>query len=302
MNLDGKQLSTGIVGLGYVGGAILHAILEVNKKAQVKLNYHTYDLDSTRSPTCENIEELVDNSDIIYIAVPTPMKSTGECDISIVESVVTNITTHATVHKILVIKSTIPPGTTELLQSKYPNHSILFSPEFLTEANYLSDFTHPPVLLIGKPTNVSDWIASIALRHQHQFIDSGCALQIKSDILSATGAELYKYIANTFLATKVSFANELSSLAQSLGVSWNELSTVIKQDHRLGKSHWNVPGPDGHKGYGGSCFVKDLSALLQTASNLNVPTPILSSVWERNITIDRPERDWELLKGRAVSS
>lgn len=295
------QLRTGIVGLGYVGGAILHTLKQKNVEFDINTFYATYDIDPSKNPTCASLSALTEWSDIIYIAVPTPMKSNGECDISILDNVIAELSATKGSTKILVIKSTVPPGTTELLQNKYEKHFILFSPEFLTEANYLQDIRNPPVLLVGKPSTVPDWAALMVLDQQFKMVDITWSYQLHTKILSSTEAELYKYVANTFLATKVSFANEISAIAQVLGVDWQNVVEVIKQDSRLGKSHWNVPGPDGHYGYGGTCFPKDLSALLHTASNLKVPTPVLSSVWHRNITIDRPERDWEQLKGRAVS-
>lgn len=300
MSFNETSLKTGIVGLGYVGGSIYNVLNMLNKQPRSTQKYFTYDVDTSKNPSCEDLLELGEKSDIIYIAVPTPMKSTGECDISIVESVIQTLSQIQT-SKILVIKSTVPPGTTEMLQTKYPQHSILFSPEFLTEANYLTDITTPPVLLLGKPSTVSDWVATVAMGHQLQFVDSAWLYHLKTKILSATSAELYKYIANTFLATKVSFANEMATLAEKLNVDWDELSDMIKIDHRLGKTHWKVPGPDGRTGYSGHCFPKDLSALLEVAKIINVPTPILQATWDRNVTIDRPERDWEELKGRAVS-
>lgn len=297
MSFDEKSLRTGIIGLGYVGGAILNAIEEINSDNVMQLVYNTYDTDLSKNPTCTSLAELLDKSDIIYIAVPTPMKSTGECDTSIIESVVTEISKLAR-GKMLVIKSTIPPGTTERLQTIHPNNTILFSPEFLTEANYLEDFRFPPVLLIGKTAHTSKWVGDLVLAHQRQFVKYNLVPQ---KVISATAAEFYKYIANTFLTTKVSFANEMSAIAQGLKLDWDELQKIIVTDPRLGKSHWKVPGPDGRTGYSGHCFPKDISALRKTSEALNIPTPVLNAVWDRNVTIDRPERDWENLKGRAVS-
>ena len=79
------------------------------------------------------------------------------------------------------------------------------------------------------------------------------------------------------------------------------MTDAVTVDSRMGKSHWQVPGPDGRRGYGGACFPKDISALRFMAHELNIPTPVLDAAWNRNITIDRPEKDWEQLKGRAVS-
>jgi nucleotide sugar dehydrogenase len=282
----------GIVGLGYVGGAIAHACLKRN------VSFETFDIDSSKNPTCANIQELVNKTDIVYIAVPTPMRlsENGACDTSILENVLGEIDKIAN-EKICVIKSTVPPLTTEGLQKKYKNNYILFSPEFLTEANYLTDFLNQPIVLVGKPENCPSEIAHSALAHQAGLMDT----VNDAAIIHSTEAELYKYVANTFLATKVSFANEMASIASELGVEWENISNLLQSDVRMGKSHWKVPGPDGKHGFGGTCFPKDLNAILHFSKTIGVYTPILRAVWERNINIDRPEQDWKNLKGRAVN-
>ena len=282
----------GIVGLGYVGGAIAHACAKRNAP------YETFDIDQLKNPTCSSIEELVEKSNIIYIAVPTPMllNENGACDTSILENVLREIDNIAK-EKICVIKSTVPPLTTEGLQKKYTNNYILFSPEFLTEANYLNDFLNQPIVLVGKPEKCPIEIAHSAHSHQAGLMDT----VNDAAIVHSTEAELYKYVANTFLATKVSFANEMASIATELGVNWENISDLLKSDLRMGKSHWKVPGPDGKYGFGGTCFPKDLNAILYFSDAIGIDTPILSAVWKRNISIDRPEQDWKNLKGRAVN-
>ena len=115
----------------------------------------------------------------------------------------------------------------------------------------------------------------------------------------STTAEMVKYMTNSFLATKVSFANEMKMISDKLGVDYDKVVEYSIYDERLGKSHWAVPGPDGHYGFGGSCFPKDINALIKVAEKMDIPSNILSAVWDTNILV-RPERDWENLKGRAV--
>lgn len=280
----------GVIGLGYVGGAIVNAYNKKNK------SIHTFDIDLTKNPTCEYFYDFIEKVNFIYVAVPTPMTNTGECDTSIVETVVHDICmTEGT--KTIIIKSTVPPGTTEKLQMKYNNHIILFSPEFLTEANYLNDYLNQDVMLVGKPEAVSQEIAEVVLAEQMEIVDS-----VKfAKVVSSSTAELYKYVANVFLATKVSFANEMSDIAREIGVEWDLIQTIITNDARLGKTHWKVPGTDGHRGFGGSCFPKDISAIISYAELKGVPTPLLKAVWKRNILVDRPERDWEKMKSRVIA-
>lgn len=284
------SLKIGIVGLGYVGGAVLNAYTLKNRKV------HTFDVNPATNPSCKSLQELVELVDLIYVAVPTPMKSSGECDTSIVESVVNDIGKSKTT-KLIVIKSTVPPKTTERLQDMNHKHVVMFNPEFLTEANYKSDYLNQDVMLLGYCGWVWRDIAFDVLTEIKSTVDS-----VKyAATVGATDAEFYKYLCNTFLATKVSFANEMESLASKLNVNWNTMKDAIVSDSRMGKSHWQVPGPDGHNGFGGTCFPKDISAIRHVARELNVPTPVLDSAWMRNITIDRPEKDWEMLKGRAIS-
>ena len=120
---------------------------------------------------------------------------------------------------------------------------------------------------------------------------------IKTD---STHAEMVKYLTNTFLATKVSFANEMYSLCNQLNVDYDKVVEYATLDDRLGKSHWNVPGPDGDFGFGGHCFPKDLAAILHLSEKLNTMNNVLCAVQETNNNVRR-NRDWEQMKGRAVS-
>ena len=112
-------------------------------------------------------------------------------------------------------------------------------------------------------------------------------------------AEMVKYFINTFLATKVSFANEMKMICDGLNIDYDKVVEYSTYDERLGKSHWAVPGPDGKMGFGGSCFPKDINALIHLTGQLGLCPDVLLGVWEKNLEV-RPERDWEELKGRAV--
>jgi UDPglucose 6-dehydrogenase len=280
----------GIVGLGYVGGAVLNAYTLKGHAV------HTFDIDPARNPTHTSFEEFLESTNFIYVAVPTPMMSNGACDTGIVERVVHDLCMTSE-KKVIVIKSTVSPGTTERLQQQHPEHIIMFSPEFLTEANYLTDYINQEVTLIGKSSTTPDAVAEWALNSQTSLMSNPKF----GKVVSSNTAELYKYTANLFLATKVSFANEMATVAKESGVEWEDLRQLIVNDSRLGTGHWKVPGPDGRNGFGGTCFPKDMSAIIHYAHSKGVGTPLLEAVWKRNIFVDRPERDWEQMKGRAVS-
>ena len=110
---------------------------------------------------------------------------------------------------------------------------------------------------------------------------------------------MVKYTTNTFLPTKVSFANEIKMICDKVGIDYDKVIEYATHDDRLGHSHWSVPGPDGHLGFGGSCFPKDINALLDICRELGVPAKTIYGAWETNLNV-RPEQDWEELKGRAV--
>jgi nucleotide sugar dehydrogenase len=281
--------NVGIIGLGYVGRAILESY-KLNNEFKI---IHTFDTNSNTNPSCSTLIDLVHNSDLIYICVPTPMLPNGECDTSIVEDVIQNINKISITDKILVIKSTVPPGTTQSLQNKYASHKIIFNPEFLTEANYLLDYQNQDVFIVGAN---EEKYAHIVIEEQKKLISAKNIF-----ITDPTTAEMYKYIVNSFLAVKVSFANEMASIANSLNLNWDTLQSLLITDSRLGKTHWKVPGPDGSYGFGGTCLPKDLSAIITIANKLDIKLPILNAVLYRNNNIDRPEKDWEKLKGRAVT-
>jgi UDPglucose 6-dehydrogenase len=200
--------------------------------------------------------------------------------------------------RIVVIKSTVPPGSVEQWNSMFNEAGlhIIFNPEFLTERNALEDMRNQDRIILGGPR---PWINTVKQIFRVAFPNTKI---IKT---SSTTAEMVKYLTNNFLTVKVAFANEMYQVcnaldAAGLNVDYDKVVEYSKYDHRLGESHWNVPGPDGHLGFGGSCFVKDLNAMSKIADDLSVDTPVMDGAWKKNLEV-RPERDWEQLIGRAVS-
>ena len=271
----------GIVGQGYVGTAV---------KTVFEKYYETNTFDLNGKCNCRDMEELVDNSDIIFVCVPTPMKKNSSCDTSIVESVVHEINTLTDTDKIVAIKSTIPPGTTNDLNKKCKNITVIFNPEFLTEANFIEDFKNQKRIIIGGQRP-----ASTKLRQVYSLVFPDAKI-VKT---GSKTAEMVKYFTNTFLCTKVSFANEMYEICEKLNIDYDKVVEYATYDERLGKSHWAVPGPDGHFGSGGSCFPKDINALISCVLEMGMFPKVLNSVWETNLDV-RPEEDWKELKGRAV--
>ena len=274
-------MKIGIIGQGFVGTAVREGLKD----------YHTINtFDLVKECNCDSISDLVNKSTYIFVCVPTPMKIDGSCDTSIVENVVEEINTVSMTDKIVIIKSTVTPGTTERLNEKYANCKIVFNPEFLTEANFIEDFKNQDRIIIGGPRPASTKVRQLFYK-----------VFPKAHIIktSSTIAEMVKYTTNTFLATKVSFANEIKMICDKIDIDYDKVIEYATHDDRLGYSHWSVPGPDGHDGFGGSCFPKDINALLDVCRKLGVPAKTLYGAWETNLKV-RPEKDWEELKGRAV--
>tara|TARA_Y100001938_G_scaffold80826_1_gene111473 strand:+ start:849 stop:1700 length:852 start_codon:yes stop_codon:yes gene_type:complete len=276
----------GIVGQGYVGTAVKTVF-------EKYYNVETYDLDKDKC-TVDYLGDMVELTNIIFVCVPTPMKKDGSCDTSIVEAIVKDINNMVVSRnvsgRIVVIKSTVPPGTTERLSEECKNISVIFNPEFLTEVNYLEDFKNQNRVILGgkRPGTTKVKQVYSKVLPKTKVIKTG-----------ATHAEMVKYMTNTFLATKVSFANEMYQICEKLDIDYDKVVEYATYDERLGKSHWAVPGPDGKFGFGGSCFPKDINALIDVCYTLEVPAKTLFGTWETNLEV-RPEQDWKELKGRAV--
>lgn len=273
----------GIIGVGFVGNAIRQYF-----NSRPNIQTFTYDVNSDLS-TCHSIADLMGSVNLVFVSVPTPMNVHGDCNTSIVEGVLAEIDAAATPDTIVIIKSTIPPRTTDVLQTRFENLTIIFSPEFLTEANAVEDFALQDRILLGTKFFRQDIYNFFA----HHFPNA----QIK--FCTSRQAELVKYVTNTFLALKVIFANEIYDLADALSIDYPQFIELLKLDTRIGSTHWQVPGPDGKRGYGGTCFPKDTSALLNVAYDNNIDLSLIAAAWNKNIQL-RPDRDWEKLYGRAV--
>ena len=273
----------GIIGQGFVGNAVY----------QKFKNYYdilTYDLDESKSNSTLN--QISEKCETIFICLPTPMDEDGRCNVSIVELELVGLNTHNTNNtKNIVIKSTVSPGTTERWNRQYKNLNIIFNPEFLTERNAVKDYENQSRIILGGPRPATTEIKQIFSKV------FPLAHIIKTD---STHAEMVKYLTNSFLATKVSFANEMYEICEGVGVDYDKVIEYATQDDRLGNSHWNVPGPDGDFGYGGHCFPKDVKALITVAKDMDIIPLMLSATDFKNNNV-RKNRDWEQMKGRAVS-
>ena len=278
------KMKIGIIGNGFVGSAIMHGfILHVD-------DILIHDKDIKRST--HTLDELVKGSDVIFICVPTPMFESGKCDMSIVESVVAELNNYAEMkEKVVVVKSTVVPGTIELLASRYYLMNFVFNPEFLTERKARLDFINTSRIVLG--SNKKSAIDKVEKLYKIRFPYTKI---IKTDFGTA---QLIKYMANCFFATKVSFMNEMFQICTAIGGNWNKAIEGFITDGRIGNSHIDVPGHDGDFGFGGKCFPKDLNAMIKKAEELGIEPDVMKGAWKKNKEV-RKNLNWYDIPG-AVS-
>lgn len=276
----------GIVGRGFVGGAMYENFKDV-------FSVLVWDKDVNKRLNVESFEDFVDWSDIIFVCVPTPMTEDGQCDTSIVEFVINDIA-KVDRRKYVVIKSTVTPGTTQRLAEE--NGMVIgFNPEFLTEANAYNDFRHQPLIILGSDnTGLGTVLAQIYYEYNAKVDNVAHVIQ-----RTTKEAELFKYLANCFLATKVIFANEFKTLCDKVDVDYGRIAEVAVLDKRLGHTHWRVPGPDGKLGFGGSCFPKDTSAMIHFADSIGSTLWLLTEATYINDDLrhDRAFEKFRLVEG-----
>jgi UDPglucose 6-dehydrogenase len=273
-------MEIGIIGQGFVGNAIY-------QKFKNYYDIKTFDIKGIMHCTSNKQDTM--SCGIVFVCLPTPMNKNGSCHTDIVEKAVADIS-DLNKDNIVVIKSTVPPGTVAKWNKKYNNIDIIFNPEFLTEANAISDFENQTRIILGGPRKSTTKLKTIYSKVFPK------ATIVKTD---STYAEMVKYVTNSFLATKVSFANEMYEICNKLDVDYDKIIEYATYDKRLGKSHWSVPGPDGDLGYGGHCFPKDVKALIEVANENDIFPLMLIAADEKNEQI-RKNKDWELMKGRAI--
>ena len=226
--------------------------------------------------------EEVNQADIIFVCVPTPFDKKRGFDLSYVEDAVENIKGQ----KIVVIKSTVWPGTTEKFQQRYYQHRFLFNPEFLVEEAADEGMQHPESQIIGYTEKSQDIAKDILnLLPKAPF----------EKIIPSKEAEMVKYFGNSFLSVKVIFGVQMYQLCKKLGIDYEIVREAASADSRIGPSHLDVRH-GGYMGYGGTCLNKDIRALIQFADENGVDLKLHKTVEEinnklmREQGIDDPER------------
>jgi len=277
--MDYKKATVGIIGNGFVGNAVYQ---NVRDKVETKI----YDVDKNRS--LNTFEEVL-QQEFIFVCVPTPMKVDGSCDLSILEKLFEDISKKESddmfEERTFIIKSTVPIGTTNRLVEKYPLLWIVHNPEFLTARNAVSDLAEADRTVIGGDSLLTSRVAKLYWGYVY-FGQEPNIIQTTSD-----ESEAIKYFSNTFLAYKVAYFNKVYDVCEKLGMDYNNLRKGITTDPRIGKSHTQVPGIDNDRGFGGTCFPKDLNSLIHQMESHDINADMLTEVWKYNESI-RKVIDW----------
>ena len=291
------KMKIGIIGNGFVGRA-----------TQIFAKNYDYDYDNDdgaldefkpipvyiydiRPEACDppgiTLEELDRECDLLFFCLPTPLHHDGSCYTRILEETIAKCPTNP--YK--VIRSTIPVGFAA-------KHGCYFMPEFLTEANWEDDFRRTKEWVVGIPAVATATTAltdEFKKRIQTLITTSRDNRAIDSDQVTFTTtneAEMLKLMKNCFLSAKVSLMNEFYDFCAATGTDYNRVTTLAKRDARMGVSHFQVPGADGRRGFGGTCFPKDTHSLYCQMNAHGITPHIYPAILARNDTVDRPERDW----------
>src|SRR5215216_6024939 len=223
-----------------------------------------------------DIKAAVEQSLVIFLAVGTPPREDGSAELSYIEGAAREVARHMNGYKVVVTKSTVPVGTGERLRRLIREHQTKFdfgvvsNPEFLREGAAIDDFMRPNRVVIGS----RDEAAVAIMRDLYRPL---YLIETPVVITSLEAAELIKYAANAFLATKITFINEIANLCDAIGCDVHDVAKGIGMDNRIGRKFLH-PGP----GYGGSCFPKDTRALTTVADQFGVETRIVDAVIEAN--------------------
>jgi len=276
---DWNMFKLGFIGFGFVNSAVSYGFSTYSKQQKIYDKYKEgYD----------SLEETVNDSDFLFVAVPTPMNDDGDQYVGDLYDAVDSINSVAETSKIIIIKSTVLPGTTRKLSEKYPNHKFVFNPEFLTERTAKLEFINPSRIILGGPYEP---VKEVEILYRIRFPE-----YIPLFKTTWEGAELVKYMTNCYFAMKITFLNEIYDMAKHLNTSFDDVVGMWLSDSRFGNSHTQVPGHDESRGYGGKCFTKDVRALYNWAESQGLHADMCRATDAVNNRI-RTNKDWEKIKG-----
>lgn len=274
MKIPARNYKIGIIGVGMVGTPLKRYFEEL-RGYERGVDLFLFDTDEKKG-----YNDGISEADVVFICVPTPSASDGSANLTAVESAFKRITGE----KIVVIRSTVPPGTTEGFQKKYPQHRVLFNPEFLTERQAWEDFIKPDRQIVGFTAPSLDAAhAVLSILPKAPFMSPWGVNTYRPTQITATEAEMIKYAGNVYFTRKINFANVLAMLAQRHGANFDNVRMGMSADFRIGDSHLDVTH-GGYQGFGGFCLPKDLGALIIHMERTGVPegAALLRTDWEFN--------------------
>lgn len=302
----------GVIGCGMVGSALVNGF-KVESPDYCDVRIH----DSKKSEIIigkwkqktESLEDVVKNSEFIFVCLPTPYVITdtereeyvnaitgekkeveiewGKIDLEImdkgIEKIVENIISP---EQVIIIKSTVIPGTTKNYSEKYPNVRFCFNPEFLREKDAYKDFLNPDMIIIGSEDNHTK--LKVLSLYRNRFSE-----KVPLMTSNTKTAEMGKYMINAGLASVITFANEFKEVCDKEGIDYYEAINMVKADRRFSNAPLYVTS---ERGFGGKCLPKDMVALIGYAKQIGVDTPVLKAIWKKNLRI-RTNRDWHEIPG-----
>lgn len=242
--------------------------------AEVLKNFHEIlPYDKFKQPYTN--PEILKQAELVFICVPTPMKSSGEIDYSAIHNSIKTlekVTQNNTLKPLVVIRSTVVSGTTNTLEKQYPFH-FAFNPEFLREKHALEDMKNTDRIVIG--ANRQEDHEKVEQVYKPIFPNA------KYIYVNTKTAEMIKYAANVMLTGQIALANEIYQICKAVGVDYETVKNAILLDSRIARNI-HVPGHDGQLGYGGKCLPKDLNALIYLAREHMYRPYLLEEVWRLN--------------------
>jgi UDPglucose 6-dehydrogenase len=273
-----------VLGYGFVGGAMGHLCKENGVK------FCVYDIvkkdESSALKTFSSLPDIIgfsekhNETNIYFICVPTPSNADGQCDTSIVEKLIFNLNSLVTKSSIVIIKSTVQPGTTRKFTNKTNTLlDIVFCPEFLTEKNFKSDMYNADFVLLGFNNLENEELLTttsnvMRLLYKHKTVD----IYHKS----YEECEIFKYTINVYLAVKVWYFNEIYELCGKFGIDYSQFrQDLLPLEPRIGMSHTTVPGDHG-RGFSGSCLPKETRGMKFLQESLGIPNKVLDEILKRN--------------------
>lgn len=270
-------MKIGIIGLGFVGNAMLTSFNMKISDSNNSYDYEVFGYDKFKDGGIGTFEECL-SCDIIFTALPTIYnEELKSYDNTPTYDVVDELDSN-NYDGVIVIKSTVEPCFTDTISKKYPSINFVHNPEFLTARTAFDDFHNQKHIVLGKSCLCDTNKFNDVVKLYEKLYPDACISEC-----SSTESESMKLFCNTFYAVKIQYFNELYLLSEKIGCNFNNVTELMIKNGWINPMHTQVPGPDGKLSYGGLCFPKDTSALLQFMKKVDVPCMVLDScVSERN--------------------